>query len=198
MAGTPESGRNATTICEAYFLVIEAGKTLYPRKIPLYISTLTMVFTESTFVSIAVTAHSWREDLKCNLFPDARHRLVVQILLAGSFQYSPARAGQLLTRFPSGMACTEAISVLLYWLRDAIGRQIQDTPDTSQRTQPAFATQCSRPIAATQAPEYTSPPAMEVPVKVMSCSVLLIAMHHPRARHVESKLNHRICSRFLE
>jgi hypothetical protein len=114
MAGTPESGRNATTICEAYFLVIEAGKTLYPRKIPLYISTLTMVFTESTFVSIAVTAHSWREDLKCNLFPDARHRLVVQILLAGSFQYSPARAGQLLTRFPSGMACTEAISVFLY------------------------------------------------------------------------------------
>lgn len=63
------------------------------------------------------------------------------------------------------MACTEAISVLLYWLRDVVGRQFQDTPDTSQRAQPAFATQCSRPIMAAQAPEYTSPPAMEVPVK---------------------------------
>lgn len=175
---------------------------LYPRKIPLHIShisTLTTVFsTESTFLSIAVTAHSWREDLKCNLFPVSRHRLVVQILLADSFQYSSTRAGQLLTRFPSGMACTEAISVLLYWLRDVVGRQFQDTPDTSQRAQPAFATQCSRPIMAAQAPEYTSPPAMEVPVKGMSCSVVMIAMNHPRARHVEPKLNYRICSRFLE
>jgi hypothetical protein len=70
--------------------------------------------------------------------------------------------------FPSSMACTEAVSVLLSWLRAAIGARNQGTLATSQRAQPTSVTQCPSPIVATQVPEYTSPPTMEVRAKGMS------------------------------
>ncbi|EAW21060.1 uncharacterized protein NFIA_062210 [Aspergillus fischeri NRRL 181] len=63
------------------------------------------------------------------------------------------------------MACTEAVSVVLSWLRAAFGGRNQCTLATSQRTQLTSATQRPGPIVATEVPEYTSPPTMEVPDK---------------------------------
>jgi hypothetical protein len=68
------------------------------------------------------------------------------------------------------MACTEAVSVVLSWLRAAFRGRDQGTLATSQRVQLTSATQRPRPIVATEVPEYTSPPTMEVPHKGMSFS----------------------------
>jgi hypothetical protein len=72
--------------------------------------------------------------------------------------------------FPSRMACTEAVSVVLSWLRAAFGGRNQGTLATSQRAQLTSATQRPGQIVATEVLEYTSPPTLEVPDKGMSCS----------------------------
>jgi hypothetical protein len=72
--------------------------------------------------------------------------------------------------FPSSMACSEGVSVVLSWLRAAFGGRNKGTLATSQRAQLTSATQRPGPIVATEVLEYTSPPTMEVPDKGMSCS----------------------------
>jgi hypothetical protein len=72
--------------------------------------------------------------------------------------------------FPSSMAYTKSISVLLSWLQAAIRGQNQGNLATSQRAHLTCVSQCPGPIMATQVPKYTSLPTMEVLDKGMSCS----------------------------